>query len=90
MKQVTNITVCNNRCWPNPVVFISTAKSECEFTYLNFVIQWRMAKKLMFKCAEFLKGQRLTGDTATAFFESLKRPQEHFIGIDFLIKAVNL
>ena len=87
--EVINITVCNNRCWPNPVLFIATAKSEWEFTYLNFVLQWLLAKKLMFKCAHFLQGRRLTGATATTFFESFPEPEVHFRAIDFLTKEAN-
>lgn len=86
MIPIINITVCNSRCWPNPVLFIATSKSEWEFTYLNFALQWMMAKKLMFKCADYLKGRRLTGSTATAFFETLKKPEEHFRAIDILTK----
>ena len=86
---VINITVCNNRCWPNPILFIATSKSEWEFTYLNYVLQWLLAKKLMFKCANFLQGRRLTGATATAYFESLQKPEEHFRAIDFLTKEAN-
>jgi len=83
---VINITVCNSRCWPNPVVFIVTSKSEWEFTYLNFALQRLMAKKLMFKCANYLQGRRLIGATATAFFESIPQSEEHFRAIDFLTK----
>jgi hypothetical protein len=86
---IINITVCNNRCWPKSVLFVATAKSEWEFTYLNFVLQWLMTKRLMFKCANFLKGRRLTGAIATSFFESLQKPEEHFKAIDFLTKKAN-
>ena len=84
-----NITVCNNRSWPNPVLFIATAKSEFEFTYLNFVLQWLLAKNLIFRCAVFLDGRRLTAATATLFFKTFERPEEHFKAIDFLMKQAN-
>jgi len=71
------------------VLFIVTSKSEWEFTYLNFVLQWLMTKNLMFKCANFLQGRRLTGAMATAFFETLDEPEKHFRAIDFLTKEAN-
>ena len=89
VKEEINITVCNNRLWPNPVLFIATANSIYEFIYLNFVLQWLLAKKLMFQCADFLNGRRLTGATATEFFDSLPEPKEHFRAIAFLIREAN-
>jgi len=81
------ITVCNNRCWPNPVIFVAVAWTESGFALMNSAIQWFMAKKLMFKCGEFLQGRNLDVWSLKEFLLTLQEPYKHIRGIRFLLSC---
>jgi hypothetical protein len=83
--QGLRITVCNNRCWPNPVIFIAVAWTESGFALMNAAIQWFMAKKLIFKCGEFLEGDYLDVWRLRNFLCNLQKPEKHINGIKFLL-----
>lgn len=82
------ITVCNNRCWPNPVLFVAATNIDLGFRLLNAAIQWFMSKKLMFKCADFLQGRELTVWTLRQFIQQLPEPQKHIEALRFLVMRV--
>lgn len=87
-RQGLRITVCNNRCWPNPIIFVAAAWTESGFALLNAAIQWFMTKKLMFKCGEYLAGQYLDVWSLTRFLRNLPEPDKHIRGIRFLMKGL--